>query len=428
MIKKFDTKAAYAAAGYPTEESRVAEIANSKEVMIDGVNVAVRVPQTGDAVYKLDGEKYYFRGGDALQHALLTAKGFEDLGQVAGWQDGKIVFLDKDISSAKYLDVCQYAITAISSTSLVIKLRMGPDYSVDTTVNVALDDTEINSANAAAISAAVAAKATEVGDTKDWWAYLDGDRIIIQCDTCVDWRYYIVSATGCTISHVTWGDMPASDSYYKSNGRLTNYRGLMSILRGTSYWSANGRATAGTTDVWHGAIAANDNPLTRAAFLTTAMFGNGEHQYPTYEDYLRGEFGIMAHQEFGCFKLPHAKVLTQKYGNMTAPTKSGGTKYKYPALHYPLTIDRGVAGLRAGDIYLNGVQEGTAFMEDETMAVINATRRKMGHTLLSNGSYRWFAQRHDVYIAWIFDGSNGDLNAYSVNGTFQVRGVALLTP
>ena len=428
MIKKFDTESAYAAAGDPNDESRVAEIAETNAVKIDGVNVVVDTPQIGDAVYKKDGERYIFRGGDALQHALLTAKGFEGLGQVAGWQKGKIVYLDKDISSAKYLDVCQYAITEISSTSLVISLRMSPDYAVNTNVNVALVDTSINAANAAAISAAVAAKAAEVGDTKDWWAYLDGDRIIIQCDTCVDYRFYIVSATGCTISHVTWEDMPASDSYFKSNGRLTNYRGLQNIARGAAYWGTNGRAEAGANDVWHGAIGANDNPLTRAAFLTTAMFGTGTHQYPTYEAYLKGEFGIMENQVFGCFALPHAKVLTQKYGNSTAPTKGGGTKYKFPALHYAVALDRGVEGLEAGDIYLSGVLEGTGFMEDDAMAIINATRRKMGHTLLSNGSYRWFAERYNVNTAWIFNGNNGTLNNSNVYNAYQVQGVALLNP
>ena len=170
------------------------------------------------------------------------------------------------------------------------------------------------------------------------------------------------------------------------------------------------------------------SPLRGFMIYTTAMFGNGEHQYPTYEDYLRGEFGIMAHQEFGCFKLPHAKVLTQKYGNMTAPTKGGSTKYKFPALHYAAALDRGVGELGAGDIYLNGVLEGLEFMEDEKMAIINATRRKMGHTLLSNSSYRWFAQRYNVINAWIFSGSNGTLYYLNVGNTFQVQGVALLTP
>ena len=67
-------------------------------------------------------------------------------------------------------------------------------------------------------------------------------------------------------------------------------------------------------------------------------------------------------------------------------------------------------------------------MEDETMAVINATRRKMGHTLLSNGSYRWFAQGYNVYNAWVFNGIYGTLFTNGVYHTYQVQGVALLTP
>lgn len=430
MIKKFDTLAAYAAAGQPNE-SRVSVIAENGELFVDCVNVLTKVPQLGDAAYKKDGKIYYFKGGDALRHESLAALGFSDLGQTAGWIDGEISYLDKAIqSSTKYLDVCQYAITAIASTTIQLKLRMSPDYAVDTLVDVTLEDTQISEANASAISAAVAAKATEVGDTKAWWAYLDAanDRIIVQCDTCVDYRFYTVGATGCTIAHVTWEDMPANSAYYKSNGRSTNYRGMMNIARASSYWSTNGRAEAGANDVWHGALGINDNPLQRSVFLTTAMFGSGRHQYPTYEDYLRGEFGIMPQQKYGCFNLPSGKELTGKYGNMAAPTKDGGTKYKYPALHFPCTIDRGVDGLRAGDLFLTGIREGVTMMDDENMARINATRRKMGHTLISNGSTRWFAQRYNVYFAWLFNGNNGTLNDDTVNYGNQVQGAALLKP
>lgn len=430
MIKKFDTLAAYAAAGQPNE-SRVSVIAENGELFIDGVNVLTKVPQLGDAAYKKDGKIHYFKGGDALRHESLIALGFEDLGQTMGWRNGEIVYLDKAIqNSTKYLDVCQYAITAIASTTIQLKLRMSPNYAVDTLVDVELANTQINEANATAISNAVAAKATAVGDTKDWWAYLDSanNRIIVQCDTCVDYRFYVVGATGCTISHITWEDMPESSAYYKSNGRYTNYRGMMNIARASAYWSTNGRAEAGVNDVWHGALGANDNPLQRSVFLTTAMFGNGKHQYPTYEDYLRGEFGIMTPQKYGCFNLPHAKILSEKYGNAIAPTKGGGTKFKFPALHFPCTIDRGVDGLRAGDLFLTGVDEGVTFMKDENMAILNATRRKMGHTLISNGSSRWFAQRCGVGNAWVFNGTDGTLDYNHVSYGFQGQGEALLKP
>ena len=53
----------------------------------------------------------------------------------------------------------QYAITAISSTTLAIKLRMSPDYAVDTTVDVTLTSTAID-ANQRGRDFAAAAKAT----------------------------------------------------------------------------------------------------------------------------------------------------------------------------------------------------------------------------------------------------------------------------
>lgn len=435
MIKKYTNEAAYSAAGYPTTESRVSQIATSKEVKIDGVNVKTDTPVLGDACYKYGNSYCFFKGGSALNNTLLTANGYVGVGQVIGWKNGKVAVVDKTISSAKYLDVCQYSITAISSTSLVIKLRMSPDYAVDTTVNVTLTSATMDETSAAEISTAVEAAAQSAGDTKAWWAYLadnndnkvesGGTKIIIQCDTCVDYRFYICSATGCTITHTAWGDMPESSWYLKIHGATTNYCGLMNIDRGYAYWSTSGRVPTANEGIRR---SGNDNPVTLAAFTSSDYCQLLRDTYGTYREYLIGEYGILYPQNFGCFALPNADTLTKKYGNKTAPTKDGGTKYKYPALHYPLTVDYGVSGLSAGDMYLNGISDGMVFMKDENLSVINATRDKMGHSAISNGAPRWFAQRYSVTNAWIFHGNCGTLDHTSVLGSLQVQAVALLKP
>ena len=431
-IVKYENDAAYQAAGYPTNESRVAKIDDTGDIKIDGVNIIVSHPTIGDAVYKKDGKRYFYKGGNALNHSLLTAAGFEGLGQIIGWRDGKAIYLDREISSAKYLDVSQYAWTDVvldgTEQSKTIGICCGvPDWGTTQSITFVYTATTLAEA-AAACTAAIETKLAEISASSTeigyWWAYADEDnnRVIVQRDTCTDYRFYVCSG----LTHITWEDMPESNAYLKSNGRVTNYRGLMNIARGKAYWPTNGRNAAGAADVWHGAIEVNDNPLQQSVFETTSMYGDGEHQYSTYEDYLRGEFGIMSRQKYGAFNLPSAEVLSKKYADKTVPTKSGGTKYKYPAFHFASAIDRGVPGLNAGDLFLTGLEDGLIFMEDEKMAIINITRSKMGHSLISNGSSRWFAQRYNAYYAWIFSGNSGFLNPISVSYSYQVQDAALL--
>ena len=118
----------------------------------------------------------------------------------------------------------------------------------------------------------------------------------------------------------------------------------------------------------------------------------------------------------GAFALPDGEALTAKYGPMMAPTKSGDTKAKFPALNW--------AYLQGGHLW--DVSEGVLMMEDGNLAVINATQKKGGKVTLANNSYRWFAQRYNVNNAWNFNGTNRNLNNNNVNNANQVGAVANL--
>ena len=52
MIQTFSNQDAYAAAGKPTDESRVALIEDINAVKIDGVNVLTDMPEDGDVVFE----------------------------------------------------------------------------------------------------------------------------------------------------------------------------------------------------------------------------------------------------------------------------------------------------------------------------------------------------------------------------------------
>ena len=434
-IKSYNTKADYDAAVKSTIESQVSMIETTREIIVDGVNVVTTEPVAGDVVFLDDQNNIIFvKGGAWIQKANIPVA-WTHVGYVYFRKGRQVGVIHKDGADQKWLDVCQYAITAISSTSLTINLSMAPSYAqVATTVE--LSSTDIDATNAAAISAAVAAKATEVGDTRAWWAYLadsdgnkvdeNGTQIIIQCDTCTDYRFYNVSATGCTIAHITWGDMPENNTYWRGErGYYTNYWGVMNIARTKAWATGSGRVPTAQEPV--GPRAGNDAPVKPSEFETSEFCANLRAAYATYEEYLEKCYMVVYPQKYGCFSLPSGKAMTEKYARMTAPTKSGGTKYKYPALYYGYTKSFGVDGLDFGDWYLPGVAEGTILMKNETLAALAPSITKMGTTAINNSTTRWFAERYNVNNAWLFGGTYGTLNfTDSVNSAFRCQAVALL--
>ena len=434
-IKSYANKAAYDAAVKPTIESQVSLIETTREIIVDGVNVITTSPAVGDLVFLNESnEIIYVKGGSWIQKAIIPGV-WVHVGYVYLRKGRQVGVIDKNTADLKYLDVCQYAITAISSTTLAIKLRMSPDYAVDTTVDVTLTSAAINETSAAEISAAVAAKATAVGDTKAWWAYLadaegnkvesDGTQIIIQCDTCVDYRFYVVSATGCTIAHITWDDMPENSNYWHGErGFYTNYWGVMNIARTKAWATSNGRVPASNEPV--GPRAGNDAPVKPSEFESSQYCADLRAAYKTYEEYLEKCYAVVCPQKYGCFSLPDGATMAERYARKTAPTKDGGTKYKFPALYYGYNRSYGVAGLDFGDWHLPDVLEGTQLMKDACINTLAPSITKMGTTAINNSTHRWFAQRYYVYNAWFFSGGNGALGYNPVHFTYRCQAVAIL--
>ena len=434
MIKDFNTVKEFNAFTPEQTESTLLHVEETNQVAVNGVNVVTNNPQVGDAIFLDNQKKVVYIQGSTIVRTLISPN-WTHVGYVYLRKGKQVGVIDKNTADLKFLDVCQYAITAISSTTLAIKLRMSPDYAVDTTVDVTLTSTAIDATSAAEISAAVAAKATEVGDTKDWWAYLadaegnkvdsNGTQIIIQCDTCVDYRFYIVSATGCTIAHITWGDMPENSAYWRGErGYYTNYWGVMNIARTKAWATGSGRVPSANEPV--GPRAGNDAPLKPSEFESSQYCADLRAAYKTYEEYLEKCYMVVYPQKYGCFALPSGKDMSEKYARMTAPTKAGGDKYKYPALYYGYAKSFGVDGLDFGDWYLPGVDEGTMLMKDETLAALAPSVSKMGTTAINNSAGRWFAQRYNVNTAWFCNGNYGGLGNADVNAAIRCQAVALL--
>lgn len=436
QIEQYNDLANYNADGKPTTASRVANIKSGNLTKFDGINVPTTdTPMFGDAVY-LDenGNKVAIRRdvyNRSLVPASWTYKGvFLDYYKDGRWR----TFLGNysSLPTYKYADVLQYALTAITSTSLTLKLRIrdtsksgDAQYGTNINVPVTLTSTNFDATTVAEITAALEAKATEMGDTVAWWCYLandsnekvdsDATRIVVQRDAWSNYQQYNCGCTGGTLTFVTWRDMPEASSYRKVNGKSTSNRGLMNFKGAASHWGTNGRTLSANVAV-HSEAGSTD-PMKLSEFQSSQYAADIRAYYKTYDAYLRGEFGIQALMKVGAFALPDGEALTAKYGPMMAPTKSGGTKAMYPALNWGY--------LQGGHLW--DVTEGVLMMEDSNLSVINATQTKAGKVTLANSSLRWFAERYNAYTAWSFNGTYRTLNGYhGVSHASQVGAIALL--
>ena len=435
-IKSYNSKADYDAAIKSTIESQVSMIETTREIIVDGVNVVTTQPTVGDVVFLDDQNKViYVKGGSWIQKANIPAA-WTHVGYVYFRKGRQVGVIDKNAADLKYLDVCQYSLTNFTNTSVNLKLRMAPNYDVETSIDVTLTSASIDATTAAEISAAVAAKAAEVGDTNAWWAYLadadgnkvdsDGTQIIVQCDVCVTWQtQYYYGAAGCTIALASWGDMPENSAYWRGErGFYTNYWGVQNIARTKAWATSNGRIPSSNEPV--GPQAGNSEPVRPSAFETSEYCADLRAVYKTYEEYLEKCYAVVCPQKYGCFSLPDGAEMSKRYALKTAPIKGGGTKYKFPALYYCYNRSYGVAGLDFGDWHLHGVLEETQLMKDACIEALAPSVSKMGTVSIDNSTYRWIAQRYSVDSAWFFSGYGGNLGSNGVNYAFRCQAVALL--
>lgn len=426
-IKSYINQAAYDAAVKPTTESQVSMIETTREIIVDGVNVVTKQPTVGDVIFLDDQNKViYVKGGAWIQKANIPAA-WTHVGYVYFRKGKQVGIIHKTGADQKWLDVSQFAWTDAvldgEEHSKTIGLRFGlPNWDTATSITFTYTATTLAEA-AAACTAAIEAKLTELGAPQatidQWWAYADDANhcVIVQRDACTDYRFYNCSG----LTHITWGDMPATTANgFRVNMQPSGPR-IMNDARGATYYATNGIVPAADVP-----LNANANPVKKADFDSSPYCKLLQETYGTYQEYIHREYRLQYPQKLGVFSFPTGKAMAEGYARMTAPTKAGGTKYKYPALYYGYNKSFGVDGLDFGDWYLPGVAEGAMLMRDETIAALSPSISKMGTTTINNSTYRWFAQRYDVSNAWLFYGNNGNLGYGTVPGALRCQSVALL--
>ena len=426
-IKSYNSKADYDAAVKPTTESQVSMIETTREIIVDGVNVVTTQPTVGDVVFLDDQNKViYVKGGTWIQKANIPAA-WTHVGYVYFRKGKQVGVIHKDGADVKWLDVSQFAWTDAvldgAEHSKTIGLRFGlPDWNTTTSITFTYTVTTLAEA-AAACTAAIEAKLAELeapqSTIDEWWAYADEDnnRVIVQRDNCTNRYFY--SCSGLT--HITWGDMPEnSNAGFRASGLASDQR-IMNDARGAAYYGTNGATPS--ADV---SLNAADTIVKKSDFDSSPYCKLLRDTYGTYQEYIHREYRLQYPQKLGVFSLPSGKELTAKYGPMTAPTKAGGTKYKFPTLYYGYNKSFGVGGLDFGDWYLPGVAEGAMLMRDETIAALAPSIGKMGTTAINNSTSRWVAQRSNVSSAWFFNGNGGFLGHTNVSYAYRCQAVALL--
>lgn len=438
MIKSFPTPAAYAAAGKPTDESRVAQIQSTGEVMVDGVNVLLPQPTDVCAVLFDEEGNDRFVKWDTIIKSLLPA-GWTHVGYAFDFDGRRFKVLDKDHTTAKWLNCWQYSITAVSAAAIKFWLHMKGDYAAWVAIEVTLTDSSngyINATSASEITAALnaAGNTGNVGyDKHGYWAFLandndeavesDGTKIVVQCDLCEDYRQYQISDTthalaGCTMALSVWGDMPASSATFRKTG-ASSAGGVMNVERAVIYYSASGSVPTAN-------VAINNATLVkREAFDSSAYCADLRAFYGTYEAYIAANMVLWPHPDYGAFGMIDADEMTRRYATKTFTKKDGTALIKFPALNTALAVGYGTGKYAAGKWHLSDITDGMVYMRDDVMNKLAEAQKRMATTVIANNVTRWFARRSSVYGAWYFGGTNGYLTTNFVYNALRCQAVTL---
>lgn len=429
MIKRYNTPEEYAAAGSPTTESRVAQIAENSEIKIDGVNVVVPIPGDGDAVFEDAGGVRKIVRRQTINKDLLDPS-WTHVGHAFGLRGRHFWVMDKNENTGlQWLNCWQYAITAISAATIKFWLKMKGGYATFVGIEVALSDSTdgyINATSAAEITAALeaAGNSGNVGYANHgYWAFLDGDHITVQCDFNGDYRQYQCNdgshtLVGCTMALSVWGDMPASSALWRETG-TTTYWGVGNVEKSMAYYGAGGKTP---TAAW--AIGAVDL-VTLDAFNNSPYCADLREEYGTYRHYIERNRVMCPHPDYGVFSLIDADEMTARYGNATFIKKDGTADYKFPPLHYGLTVGYGSGEFATGKWHLSDVPEGVEYMGDDVYTALRDGQSRMGTTLLSNNAVRWFARRFSAFYAWYCNVVNGTIGSTYVSTAIRCRAVTL---
>ena len=186
MIKSYPTRDALVSAGVPTNESRVALVADENDVVVDGVNVIVGIPRFADPMFTDASGKTVIIAQETLVPASIPA-GWTYKGPfLMDWDDKYHLALNGTFTSLptrKFADMVQFEV-AVPSASGALSLgaqlvkagtttTISVEYEAGMTLAAEVNVYEVNDTTLCGrINIAIAALE---GVTGAWWAYLNDE-------------------------------------------------------------------------------------------------------------------------------------------------------------------------------------------------------------------------------------------------------------
>lgn len=433
MIKEYNNQAAYDAATKSTTESEAALLLDTRETLINGVNVKISLsPKVGDIVCHDANGKVHFIALDTF-HALPS--GWVVIGVVAHRQGRRILVAYKSQASKKFSDVYQWIVTGYTLD--------GESHECAVTLLGEVDGT---------FTYAASSKSEFKSQFSDWIlnhelasyhysVHEDADgNIILQLDNYSAYEGGN-SITGLTLTPNVATELPAITSAPRVNGNTTYWAG-MCRKKFFDYYSVSG-----TTPESQVALTATD-VVNLTAFKTNAYCDLLRGAYcvdpanPTDDDYI-------AYLDANMVRVPYTRgVMAELYRDGKANTKALASvtyedqenqiKIKYPAANYAAGIGfEGVKGFEVGDFYIPSPAEWAEVMRDITYGgagvsgsaidPINRSLVAVSGSPISCTAYYWLAARYNAADAWRCHGGRGLIGSSLFYYAFTVVPVALYT-
>ena len=441
QINKYADKAAYEAdAARLKTLSSESYIENDGVLIYDGVNTVIRksAAGVGDLVVfdKTDSTLKFIKGD-----TLVTEKIPPQLIPVAVVyaRQGErvlIVSLENALGSTRWANTYKVALSGFDLSAggtAVLSFGQGI-YAMELPITYAAG------ASLADIAAQINANAT-VKSTYGWTASVDEAtaRIIVSSNTWHPDFAIIKVVSGCQITR------PPEDVNYQTTltgvliegatDPVRRKNGVDASLAGCNpeeflrYYSANGSEKPGQQPgsgeiIRESAFTEEANPALVAA-------------YPTYRDYLFGEHLLQYPAAYGAL-LRDGKTDTHLIGRLTFEDIYGKTQYRYPAaaaaLDYGITVEGATTGLEAGAWWLPSVDEIYLLMHDRVLTAADVEKDPVNRTLSRLGKATCYGSNtvfrtsceHNCALAFVYNGSTGNLNGNYKYNTYFVRTVSAL--
>ncbi len=412
--------------------------------------VFTKFPQRGDAVVaeKATG-KLRFITGSSYVDSLLDTSVYEKQGGVADCRGREVLFAALTSANkawaVRYVwKLTGYTLDGTDRTGILSVREASDSWAANHDYTISYN-AESKQALADALNAHFAAESPFTPALQDWYAYLDGEDILLSC-SYTDYRQasYDTGKTGFTLTANLLPDVAAHASVRRKHGLNGGEGAIHNIYRALTYFRQD--LASGTY-----------NPATDVTDYRT-----------TYPVCLPAYLGTSANQRPGGIQADHCAVLRARYGEgetgwkrymesciaqcpsdwgnmgmrngaertallaskkMWSP-KANGYIDLCPAAVY--AYSHGTAALPAGKWHLPTLDEICRIMRDakypsessdRNVDSLNAILYKMGGSAIGNSTGLWSCLRYSTGSAWNANGNVGFLGSVSMcysNGALPV--------